>query len=223
MKYLLMFFLIVGNVYSDEAFIQELDSHILKDRLGKEDKEYICSLSPESLNLIVDELVMDGSRRGRNDAIFSAALIHLRQLEKTGTSYDKKYVFEKLVAFARYSISKDKEFGGSFMNYFMGLEHPLVLGLANDLLESENEMTRDNAKRLIKRHEEKKRVDAQRRNSKIRDSREIANPTRNENEQASSEKRKNTDSKEFLFPQWIYIVAVLFFTIFGFLYVRHKT
>jgi len=212
MKYLFIFLFLIGKAYADEAFIKELESHIMQGRLQKENKEYLRSLPPEALNLIVDEFIMDGRRRGRNDAIFSAASLHLRQLEKDKTPYDKDYTIGKLVEFARYRID-NKASAGAFMNYFMGLDHPLVLELAKDILSSGDELAQRNAKLLIQRHEDKKRLEIQRKNrgSRATDRENAGILSHNGNQNSSSAQLASDNTTSSSAPStWVYGLCGVF-------------
>ena len=92
---------------------------------------------------------------------FGFACSKARQLRMDGIKFNEDYVFGKLAEFVRSCIEKGNVLKGSGAMStftFMAVGHPEVLKLAKELSESEDELTRSNAKLLLKKHEQRKRA-----------------------------------------------------------------
>lgn len=135
--------------------IHEYASHV---RVSPEAKDYIDALAPETITEIVDQLNFDRDGRGQNTFFFSFSCRKAAQLQQQNVPFDEDYVFSKLTDFVRSALKKgDVGIGGGAMNSLKRFDHPTIIELAKELKESENELTRDNALKLLEHSEKRKK------------------------------------------------------------------
>lgn len=125
-------------------------------RISVEGKKYLIGLGPEDVERILEQLDFSKDGRGKNMQFFSFTLSKIEQFERTNTDYGRQEVFSKMVSFLRSCMEKgDALTAANAMSSFqrLGIDHPDVIALAQDLRDGDHEFARENAKRFLESQE----------------------------------------------------------------------
>ena len=215
---------VTGTLFAAEFSAEKIHHYAAYVRVTPEVKDYIRELPPEAINQIADQLDFKKDGRGKNMLFFSFTCSKASQLQLKGIEFDEDYIFGKLTSFVRSAIKKGHVRKGSgAMNSLSNFDHPEVIKLAKELEESDDELTRSNAKLLLKKHEQRKSAEEQRIKRGVRpvesDNKNRTNKNQSKNHvESNSDKAKKSQSSS----KWLYIVLVIIFTSGVFWYLKRK-
>ena len=153
---LVLFLLLTLSSEAAEFSKDKIHHYASLMRIPEEGKMYLRFLGPDDVEQIVDQLDFSKDDRGKNMHFFAFALSKIEQFEGTNIDYGKDEAISRLVEFLRSCMEKgDVDAASDAISSFerLGIDHPDVIALAQDLRDGDHEFARENAKKYLESQE----------------------------------------------------------------------